>query len=148
MDEYKFAYSVVDSLINRRQATTTFYLSVNTGILAVIGLLIKDAQLIQVWLIISLIILLVAGMLACWIWFNLLKQYEALINWWYSRLRELEVSFPNSSQLITREYKDLYQKNSSSAKLGMTRRECLITYIFFALYLVFVVGLVFTLIFK
>ena len=40
-DEFQLAFSHVEKLIDRRQSTTSFYLSVNTGILAVIGLLVN-----------------------------------------------------------------------------------------------------------
>jgi hypothetical protein len=43
-ETYKIHFDHIKTLLNRRQSTTSFYLSVNTGILAVIGLLVKDAS--------------------------------------------------------------------------------------------------------
>ena len=49
-EEFKLALKHVEKLLYRRQSTTSFYLSVNTGILAVIGLLLKDSPLSGRWL--------------------------------------------------------------------------------------------------
>jgi hypothetical protein len=50
LDEFHLAFAHVEKLLDRRQSTTSFYLSVNTGILAVVGLLLKDSQLTGEWL--------------------------------------------------------------------------------------------------
>jgi hypothetical protein len=137
----------VQRLLDRRQSTTSFYLSVNTGILAVIGLLVKDAQMQAPWLVVSIVLLLIAGLIACWIWRSLLYQYEILLDWWYARLRELEESLPEPARLVTREYQDLYLTASTRSpmrRLGMTRRELALNAVFMVLYGLFAVGLLVT----
>ena len=114
-----------------------------------IGLLIKDADLSGWWLIAALLLLLVAGLIACWIWRSLLRQYEILLGWWYARLRELEESLPDSSRLVTREYQELYldAKNKPfRQKIGMTSRELALNWIFTVIYLSFAVGILVSLI--
>jgi len=48
--EFRLGLEHVEKLLDRRQANTSFYLSVNTGIFAAIGLLLKDSGLTRVWL--------------------------------------------------------------------------------------------------
>ncbi len=141
---YQTAINHVEALLDRRQSTTSFYFSVNTAIFAIVGLLIKDSGLAGIWLVISVFVLLTAGVIACWIWRNLLLQYEALLNWWYTRLRELEVNIPESSRLVTREYQEFYgeKKKASSVQIGMTKRELVLNWVFTVLYIAFAVGVI------
>jgi hypothetical protein len=143
--EFQIALEHVEKLLDRRQTNTSFYLSVNTGILAVIGLLLKDSPLSGGWLAASLLLLICAGFIACWIWRSLLRQYEILLDWWYARLRELEASMPDSARLVTREYEDLYlvaKDRKSSERVGMTKHEFVLNWIFVGLYAAFAVGVV------
>lgn len=139
LEEFKFALDYIQKLLDRRQTNTSFYLTVNTGILALIGLILKDSQLPEPWLLASILVLIVAGLVACWIWRSLIRQYEILIGWWYSRLRELEEKLPDSSRLITLEYQELYQGDK---KIGMTPRELILNGVFIALYAIFAIGIV------
>jgi hypothetical protein len=144
-DEFQLALTHVEKLLDRRQSTTSFYLSVNTGILAVIGLLLKDSLLTGRWLAVSILLLLCAGFIACWVWRSLLYQYEILLDWWYARLRELEASTPDSVRLVTREYDELYvaaKERKPSRRIGMTKRELVLNWIFTGLYIAFAIGVV------
>ena len=147
--DFQWASEHIEKLIDRRQDTTSFFLSVNTGILAAIGLLAKDSQMQASWLSISVALLLVAGLIACWIWRSLLQQYDILLNWWYARMRELEAGLPGSARLVTREYEDLYGGGRPKAqKVGMTRRELVLVWIFVGLYVAFMVGIVLSWLYK
>jgi hypothetical protein len=145
MENYNLVFDHTEKLLDRRQSTTSFYFSVNTAITAVIGLLIKDSGLTGGWLVASVLMLLTAGLIACWIWRSLLRQYEILLDWWYERLRELESTLPNTTKLVTREYQDLYvnvKKKSFSHKIGMTQRELALNWVFTVLYITFAVVIV------
>jgi hypothetical protein len=125
IEAYRLAFAHIEELLDRRQSTTSFYFSVNTAIIAIVGLLIKDSGLSGIWLAISLLVLLCAGEIACWLWRTLLHQYEVLLDWWYTRLRELEVNLPESSRLVTREYQEFYggKKKASSVQMGIVDKE-------------------------
>ena len=143
--KFNFAFSHTEKLLDRRQFTTSFYLSVNTGILAALGFLVKNTHLTGVWLIAAVLLLLVAGIVACFIWRSLLRQYAILLDWWYARLRELEVALPDSANLITREYQELYsaaKDRPRAHRIGMTQRETALTWVFTALYAVFALGVI------
>lgn len=144
-DELKIAFEHVEKLLDRRQSITSFYLSVNAAIATVIGLLLKDSQLKQEWLVVSILGMLGAGLGACWIWRSLLRQYERLLDWWYARLREMEAAMPDSAKLITREYQDLYvsaPKAPAKRRLSMTQRELTLNWIITGVYAAFGIGIV------
>jgi hypothetical protein len=148
--EFSCAVGHVEKLLDRRISVTSFYLSVNAAIATVIGLLVKDAQVQQELLPATIFLLIVAGLGACWIWRSLIKQYERLLDWWYARLREMESGLPDSTQLVTREYQDLYalpKSGKSATRIGMTQRELALNGIFIGLYLVFGAGIILSLLF-
>lgn len=141
--------SHIEKLLDRRQNTTSFYLSVNVSISAVIGFLLKDTYLSSIWMVGSIFLLLSAGFIACWIWRSLLRQYEILLEWWYARLRELEGTVPELAKLITREYEELYlgieEQRDNRHQLGMTRQEIMLNWVFTGLYAIFAVGIILSL---
>lgn len=141
-EEFQFAFAHVEKLLDRRQLTTSFYLSVNTGIFAAIGLLVKDARLAEAWLTVAILLLLCAGFIACWIWRSLLRQYYILLDWWYARLRDLEAADPDSARLVTQEYEEFYAVEARSVKrIGMTKLERRLNWVFTGLYVAFAVGI-------
>jgi hypothetical protein len=149
LDEFQLTLAHIEKLLDRRQSTTSFYLSINTGILAVVGLLLQDS-LSRGWLAGSILLLLCAGFIVCWIWRSLLRQYEILLKWWYARLRELEAAMPDSAKLVTREYQDLYvaaKDRKPSEQIGMTKRELALNWVFAGLYVAFAVGIGISLLF-
>jgi hypothetical protein len=144
-DEFKLAFNHTETLLDRRKSLTSFYLSVNTGVITVIGVLLKDANLPQLWLSGSILVLLCAGVSACWIWRSLLHQYEILLDWWYARLREMEAALPDSARLVTQEYQDLYvaaKDRKPTQRIGMTEREVALTWVFTSLYVIFAAGII------
>jgi hypothetical protein len=72
--EYQYALDHVEKLLDRRQSTTSFYISINAGIAAAIGLLLKDTPLAQDWLWTSVFLLLLTGCIGYLIWLCLLRQ--------------------------------------------------------------------------
>jgi hypothetical protein len=145
--DYRFALDHIEKLLDRRQATTSFYISINAAIAAAIAFLLKDSPLARDWLWTSVFLLLLTGFIACLIWFSLLHQYSSLLNWWYAQLRDLEGRMPDSAKLITREYEAFYKDEKSRSWLqkvfkraGMTEREQLLAAAIACLYLVFAVG--------
>lgn len=151
LEDYGLTLAHVEKLLDRRQSITTFYLSVNAAIATVVGFLLKDTPLQQDWLSASILLLLAAGIGACWIWRSLLRQYALLLSWWYARLRELEAVMPGSAQLITREYQDLYGSSGSAKSLkrvSMTQRELALNWVITGLYVIFSVGILLSLLVK
>jgi hypothetical protein len=145
-NEYQLTIDHVEKLLDRRQFTTSFYLSVNTAISAGIGLLFRNNQNIDIWLSGSILLLLGAGFIACWIWRTLLLQYKILLAWWYSRIRELETSVPDLAQLMTHEYLDLYEADAhrqANKRIGLTKQEVSLTWVFTGLYSIFAIGIFF-----
>ena len=65
-------------------------------------------------------------------------------------MRELEATMPDSAKLVTREYQDLYvaaKDRKPSERIGMTKRELALKWVFAGLYVAFAVGIGISLLF-
>lgn len=136
-EEYEIFLEWVNKLTERRQTATTIYLSVNTAIVGVIAFLLRDYPLSGWIQQASVPVLLVSGVIACDLWRRLITQYSALIGWWYEQLRGLEEAMPESNKLLTREYQVLYLEERGKTRIGLTRYETRLTWLFTVLYAAF-----------
>jgi hypothetical protein len=140
--EYTLFLELVSRLAERRQATTTIYLSVNAAIIGAVAFLFKDGSLTGWQQQAAVLVLFSAGVVACDLWRRLLVQYKCLLGWWYKRLHLLEEAMPQCSGSIKQEYKDLYVAKKGRARLGLSRYEIRLTWLFTVLYVVFAVAIV------
>jgi len=139
-DEYRDFFSYTDKLMERRKSVTTTYLTVNTAITTAMAFLLRDAQLSRLPERLSILFLLLFGIVASALWFTLIRQHSTLIGWWYAKLRVLESNLDNSSRLINKEYDELYSKERSNNRLGLTRYEISLSVLFGVIYIVFALG--------
>lgn len=140
--EYALFLELVSKLTERRQATTTTYLSVNAAIIGTVAFLFKDGVLPGWQQQAAVLALFGAGIVACDLWRRLLSQYKTLLGWWYERLRLLERVIPECSGLIKQEYDELYTIRKGRSCLGQTRYETRLTWLFAAVYSLFALAIV------
>src|SRR5512135_1710634 len=89
-EEYKFFIEDTARLTERRQTVTNIYVAVNTVLLSAVALLVKDAGL-QRWVVAAAtIMLLVAGMVICVFWRQLIIRYKPLVGLRLNELRQME----------------------------------------------------------
>jgi len=147
-EEYKLFLNQVNKLTDRRQNVTTVYLTVNSAIVGALAFLFKDVQMPSWAYPASAAILLVSGVAACSLWRRLISQYSVLLGWWYEQLRDIETAMPNSRALLTEEYEALYGGGQSQPRVGLTRYEIRLTWLFTVLYASFGLALLVTVILK
>lgn len=140
-EEYKFFVESTQHLSERRQAATRTYLTVRTVIFAVLAFLVRDARL-GGWGVVLSLPLFVVGMLACRIWSRIISQYKELIGWRYEQLMSMEGEIPESHQMYRKEWEQFYQPRQGRERFGFSRLEAWLPRLFFALYLVYVAGLI------
>ena len=136
-DEYELFLGYVYKLAERRQTTTATYLSVNAALTGALAFLFKDGHLSGLTSLISALIFLFSGVVACGLWRRLITHYSSLLDWWYAQLRTLEDIMPSSSKLITKEYHELFVNKKGKGPIGITRYETSLTWLFTILYLAF-----------
>ena len=140
-DEYRLILNQVNILTERRQTVASTYLTVTTAIIAGVAFLFKDGDLESWQQEAAVLVLLFAGFLACNLWRAIVSQYSTLLDWWYKELRRLEEENKESSMTITREYDELYKIEGGKVKVGITRYEKTLTWIFGLLFFVFACAL-------
>jgi hypothetical protein len=113
-DEYELFLGYVYKLAERRQSATATYLSVNAALTGALAFLFKDGHLSGLTSLISALIFLFSGVVACGLWRRLITHYSTLMGWWYEQLRTLEDIIPSSSKLITKEYQELFVRHGSN----------------------------------
>jgi hypothetical protein len=133
---YQIFLEQANKLTERRQSVTTTYLTVNGALIGVVALLLKDVKITELAQIASVLVLLIAGIIACALWRRIIIQYSMLLRWWYEQLRRLEDTMSSDHRLLTREYQELYAAESSKARVGLTRYETRLTWVFTALYII------------
>lgn len=144
--EYKLFLEYVNKLMERRQMVTTTYLSVNAAIVGALAFLLKDVPMPHWAYQVSALALLFAGVIACDLWRRLIIQYKTLLSWWYGQLRDLEDRMPENTKLVNREYEALYLVKIDKKRVGLTRYETRLTWIFTALYVGFGLSLLATIV--
>jgi len=141
-DEYKFFAGATQHLSERRQAATQTYLTVNTGIFAVLAFLVKDAGFRGWNLVLVGVPLFLVGILACSIWYRIITQYKALIGWRYDQLMAIEQTIPASHQMYSKEWTDFFQPRQGKERFGFSRLEVWLPRLFLGLYVLYATGLV------
>lgn len=141
--EYELIAGTTQQLGDRRQNTANIYLTVNTAIFLLFGLLIKDASLRGPELFWASIPLVVVGFVACFVWRAALRHYRALMGWRFEQLRKIEQSaaMAGSHRLYTRESEEYLAGRRPDQGFPFSRLEASLPWLFVGLYICYVIGL-------
>lgn len=93
MEQYKVYVEMADRVSSRRALANTFFITLNSAIFTVIGVLWRDQPAISRWWVIFPTIVLVGQCLA---WFWLLRSYRQLNSGKYAVVGALEELLPTS----------------------------------------------------
>jgi hypothetical protein len=93
LEQYKMYVEMADRISQRRGLTNTFFLTLNTGIFAIVGVFWKDRPDAQVWWLVFPL-LVVLGQ--CFAWFYLVRFYRLLNTAKYEVIGALEERMPAS----------------------------------------------------
>ncbi len=130
LEQYKLYVEMADRISIRRQSANTFFLSVNTAIIAVIGYI----QLGQsagtskafYWLV-SL-----AGMTLCYSWYRLIRSYKDLNSGKFRVVHAIEKRLPIA--LYDAEWTSLEKGKNPKLYHPFTKIEMIVPWIFFVLH--------------
>ncbi len=92
LEQYKLYVEMADRISARRQSANSFFLSVNTAIIALVGYINFGDKIVSnfYWLI-SL-----AGMVLCFMWYRLIRSYRDLNSAKFKVIHEMEAVLPVS----------------------------------------------------
>lgn len=131
LDQYKLYVEMADRISQRRAAANTYFLSVNSAILAFVGYLTSKDSTENMWM------LAVAGIALCWLWKSLITSYRNLNTAKFKIIHEIEKRLPISPY----ESEWLYMGEGLDPKLykPISHIEGGVPWVFIALHIVVIV---------
>ena len=132
LEIYKLYVDMADKISSRRQSANSFFLSVNTAIIAVIGYVqlgIKKNVSTDFYWLISL-----AGIAICYTWYRLIKSYRGLNSGKFSVIHNIEQQLPIAP--FDAEWEALGKGKDPKKYLPFTKVEMVVPWIFLILHVV------------
>ena len=136
LEQYKLCVSMADKNSSRRAAANNFFLSLNTLLITIIGILSNlGSDFIKVnlgWVVLAAL----AGVMFCWIWRANIGCYRALNEAKFKVINAIEQKLPVSA--FESEWNCLNQKDARVKYPQLTKLEMRIPIIFMAIYIALV----------
>ncbi len=131
-EQYKLFLQMTDNLNHRRSLSNNFFLSVNTGLLSVLGLIanlgIDSLNVSGLWIILGAI----GGVLFSYTWIRTVTSYSQLSYGKWTIIQEIEKRLPLS--LYDVEWKILGEGKCPKLYKPLTDVEKIVPYVFIILY--------------
>lgn len=128
LEQYKLYVEMADRISSRRQSANSFFLSVNTAIIALISYInlgYKNSSSFY-WLV-SL-----AGMALCFMWYRLVRSYKDLNTAKFKVIHEMEAKLPVAPYDL--EWEKVGKGQDSKLYLPFTHIEICIPWVFFVIH--------------
>lgn len=93
LEQYKLYVEMADRVSQRRGLTNTFFLSLNTAILSLVGIVLRDGIDVNAW---ALVVPLLAAVAECFAWFYIVRSYRLLNTAKYMVIGDIEARLPAS----------------------------------------------------
>lgn len=143
-EEYKFFVDDTARFTERRQTVSNIYVGVNSLLLVAIGLLIKDLGARGLWILLLPLPLIVAGIVVCLWWRQLIFKYKELVRLRIRTLRGMEDKMLESEKMYHIE-DELYPRDKNNKMipgqgLNFSDLEARLPIVFIVLYCTFGVG--------
>ena len=130
LTQYRMFVDTSEALVSRRQAVNTFFLSVNSIILTVVGLLLRDGMSGDLESG-ALVGLGLGGVTLCFVWRRLITSFRQLSKGKFDVIHALERRLP--SRVFTAEWAALGYGEDPSKYMPFTRTEAYTPFIFGAI---------------
>jgi len=139
LNQYKLYVEMADKVSERRQSANSFFLTINTALVAALGVAWpRPGGFVAVgwYAIVGL-----AGMILCYSWYRLLRSYRDLNTAKFKVVRATEQHLP--LRLYDAEWASAGRGEDPKLYLPFTHIETRVPWVFFALYLALIVLAVF-----
>ena len=137
--EYKLFVELVQATANQRRADATAHLTMNSAIIAALGLVASGQRFTGSLLVPLSAPLFALGIIICVLWYKSEVRYGKLLRWRIDFLVAMEELMPGCRKFYSRQTKDLF---STSEKMARGRLSKLLPVALGNLYLLYAVGLV------
>lgn len=128
LEQYKLYVEMADRISQRRTSANTYFLSVNSAILAFVGFVTSGADPDYMWL------LALAGCLLTMFWFNIVLSYRNLNSAKWQVIQDIEKRLPISP--YDAEWDSVQRGNNPKLYRPITHIESWVPWIFFVLHFI------------
>jgi len=136
LEEYKLYVNMMDKTSERRSSANTFFLTINSAIIGLMGLLLKISGGTILFNVIWYVISAVFGILLCLRWEEVIKSYSDLNTGRFVIIHMLEEKLP--AKLYKAEWDYLNPKEAASRYTPMTLTEKRVPQLFKILYILLI----------
>lgn len=128
LEQYKLFVEMADRISARRQSANSFFLSVNTAIIVLVGYINFGGQFASsyYWLV-SL-----AGIALCFMWYRLIRSYKDLNSAKFAVIHEMETELPVSP--YDSEWEKVQRGTNKKLYLPFTHIEVYIPWVFLVIH--------------
>jgi hypothetical protein len=135
---YSIYLTMADKISERRQSANSFFLTINTAVVALVSYIQLDQQESQISIFYCLIS--IAGMLICYMWYRLVLSYKQLNSGKFKVIHDIEQNLPLAP--YDAEWEMLGKGEDPKKYLPFTHIEIFVPWVFFGLHsFVFVYGI-------
>ena len=130
LELYKLSVEMADRISARRLTANSFFLTINTGIVAFAGYLSlsseKELAVGQYWIV------ALAGIILCYMWYRLIRSYAGLNKAKFSVIHEMEKDLPY--KVFDAEWVAVGEGNDPKKYLPFTKIEMAVPWVFLAIH--------------
>jgi len=137
LEQYKLCVAMADKISSRRSTANNFFLSLNTLLITVIGILSRLGSSFAVFNLWWVVIASFAGILFCLCWAVIIRCYRELNNAKFKVINAIEKKLPVSA--FEAEWNFLKPENKTTKYPQLTRVERWVPIIFAALYVALII---------
>jgi len=139
LEQYKLYIQMADKISERRQSANTFFLTINTALIAFLGLVASPDVGADTGLAASpplpwVLVVSAAGVVLCYFWYRLVRSYKDLNSGKFKVVHAIERRLPSSP--YDAEWEAVGRGEDPKLYLPFTHVEIWIPWVFAALYIV------------
>ena len=134
LEQYRIFVQSSETLVGRRQTVNTFFLSINSLLLAAISVFASEGRMTEPFVELVVLALTIAGAVLSYSWWRLVRSYRQLNAGKFKVIHLLEKHLP--AAMFKAEWEALGSGTDKSKYSPFTTAESRIPYIFFGLYIV------------
>jgi hypothetical protein len=138
LEQYKVYLSSAEKISDRRQKANEFFLTLNTGLVAVLGYV--SANIEKTDTIKLLILSAIAGIVMCYLWYRMVKSYSGLNSGKFRVIHLIETRLPLA--LYDTEWETLGRGKDKKLYWPFTHIEVIVPWIFVSLYIFLLIATV------
>jgi len=131
-EQYKILVDSAEKVSDKRMSANNYFLTVNTALISLTGLLITSKVLLLNFNVMKLISIL--GLIICVIWFFIVLSYKQLNSGKFKMIHRIEKKLP--LQLYADEWVELGEGKNLTKYIPLSHIELVVPIVFFYLYLI------------